>query len=97
MNITLTNGVALDLTTEISASDTDDISVESNFDTRKNVYLALSALPPDSVSDYDAVLAPIIDSPMCFRLVTGEAGKKLWAIVTKNPDAESVTIRVNKG
>lgn len=97
MNITLTNGIALDLTTAISASDTSEISVESNFDTRKSVYLALSELAPESASDYDAVLISAIDSPLCFRSVTGEVGKKLWALVAKNPDTESVTVRVNEG
>lgn len=97
MNIDLTNGVALDLTTAISAVDTDDISVESNFDTDKSVYLALAVTAPLKPEDYDAVLIPINDSPLCWRSVTGKAGLKLWALVASNPDSEDVTIRVNKG
>ena len=97
MIIEIPNGAVVDVTTALSAAETDRIALESNFDSRKPVYLTLSSTPPNSPDDCEATLQGDIKSPFCQRTITGEAGKKVYAMTSHSSDNSPVKIRGSVG
>lgn len=97
MIIEIPNGEVVDVTALLSAGDTERIALESNFDTRKPVYLTLAATAPDSTDDCEASLQGNIESPFCQRVITGEYGKKVYAMTLYTTDNEPVRLRASKG
>lgn len=97
MIIEIPNGEVVDVTTLLGASDTERIALESNFDTRKPVFLTLAATPPTSTDDCEATLRADACSPFCQRVITGEAGKKVYAMTSYSTEASPVKLRASKG
>lgn len=97
MIVEIPNGEVVDITTLLGAADTDRISIESNFDTRKPVYLTLSATPPVTTDDCEASLQGAIDAPFCQRVITGETGKKVYAMTSFSTETSPVKVRASKG
>lgn len=97
MIIEIPNGEIVDITTLLGASDTQRIALESNFDTRKPVYLTLSATPPTTTDDCEATLQGGIDAPFCQRVITGEVGKKVYAMTSYSTETSSVKLRGSVG
>lgn len=97
MIIEIPNGQVVDVTTLISAGETDRIALESNFDTTKPVYLTLASSAPTTTDDCEASLQAYKDSPFCQRIVTGEAGKKVYAMTLFTTENETVKLRASVG
>ena len=97
MMIEIPNGEAVDVTTLLNAGDTERISLESNFDTGKPVYLTLATTAPESTDDCEASLQGCIDAPFCQRVIKGEVGKKVYAMTLYTTDNAPVRLRASKG
>lgn len=97
MLVEVPNGGSVNVTTAISASDTDLYAIESTFDTPTTntpVYLRLSASDSQNPDDYSTVLLPDQNSIHSFKSVQGVAGQSLFAYRPSTSRQESVFIRV---
>ena len=97
MIIEIPNGGVVDVTTALGASATSKISLESNFDTERTVYLTLSDAEPSSTDDCEATLQPSRESPFCQRSITGVTGSKVYAMLTHSADNSPVKLRASVG
>ena len=97
MLVEIPNGGSVNVTTAISAADTDLYAIESTFDTPASntpVYLLFSATDSQNPDEYNSVLLPDQKSIHSFKSVQGVVGQSLFAYRPATSRQEPVFIRV---